>query len=188
MIQTVSVFNPDATPFSPTLLIPNPDHERTDALLEFAQDTGLWRLPGYEQEPEIEEYEEMIGAFAEEYFGPDTASEVVRIEDVEDITPPSDTIDEIFNDNIDYDNNIIPYDMPPDEVPPLNWSDIVTDFQDYALDIRVEEGRMEEHMTDDYAISIWSFYVQDCWNQEMHSEVNALAGENELRGILPSTI
>lgn len=197
MIQTVGMFNPDAASFAPSLHhVANPDHERTDAMLEYAQQTGLWGLPGAEDEPEIEEYEEMLEAFDQEYYGPTTNGE----QDFENTIPDPDAInmDEMFelidqanetssdqlpviNDN----NSMI--DTNQDEEP-LNWSDITEDFQYYALDVRQEEGRMEEVMTDDYAISIWSSYVQDCWDEEMHSELNALAGQNELRGILPSTL
>lgn len=205
MIQTVSVFNADATPFAPEV-VANPDHERSDALLEFAQDTGLWGLPGAETEPHPEEYQEMHDAFlalTQLRIPPDFGQEeeydrLSVFSEEEDEAPHPDAVDlnEMFNlmeeANVNHNandaNDAIDNNDTSDEVPPLNWGEITTDFQDYAIDVMVEEGRMEDVMTDEYAISIWASYMADCWDPRMHSELNALAGQNELRGILPSTM
>ena len=160
-----------------TNFLANPDHERTDAILEFAQETGLWGLPGAEREPDFEEYDEMIEAFEEEN---------------NENRPHPDAIDldEMFNlmEQRQQQQQQQGEQQEPHEECHLNWQEITTDFQDYAIDVMVEEGRMGEEMTDEYALSIWQSYIEDCWENHVHSELNALAGQNELRGILPSTM
>ena len=215
MIQTVSAFNADPTLDAPTLLTPNFDHERTDAILEFAQETGFWGLPGAEREPEPEEYQEMVNVFyalnpqyqpdyqegeETDEEGLDEEDDTDDEEDYDDVTPHPDAVD--YDQMFGFMEQQNQLNNTSDDVPalfehqeevhqepqPLRWEYIIADMQDYALDVLAEEGRLEDVMTDEYALSIWSSYVEDCWDQSRHSELNALAGQNELRGILPSTM
>ena len=219
MMQTASTtFDPLATPFT-SQYHPNDDHERTDAILEFAQETGLWGLPGAEREPEPEEYQEMIDVFyalnpqhqtydqedvfseeEEEETDEEDEEETDEEEHYDDVTPHPDAVDydqmfefmeqqNLLNNTSDDVPDLIQQQEQPEPDPvPLRWEDITADMQDYALDVMAEEGRLEDEITDEYALSIWSSYVEDCWHQSRHSELNALAGQNELRGILPSTM
>jgi hypothetical protein len=121
-------------------------------------------------------------------------------EHYDDITPHPDAVDydqmfefmeqqNLLNNTSDDVPHIIQQEEQPQPEPvPLRWEDITADMQDYALDVMAEEGRLEDEITDEYALSIWASYVEDCWDQSRHSELNALAGQNELRGILPSTM
>ena len=218
MFQTATTaINPLATPFTPQYF-PNDDHERTDAILEFAQETGLWGLPGGEREPDNVEYQEMVDVFYalnpqhhpydhEDVFSEEEEEtdeeetdeeETDNDEDYDDVTPHHDAVDydQMFefmeqqnllnNTSADVPELIQQQEEP--EPQPLRWEDVTADMQDYALDVMAEEGRLEDEMTDEYALSIWASYVEDCWDQSRHSELNALAGQNELRGILPSTM
>lgn len=56
----VTAFDYNGQPFD---YIENPDHARTDRILEFAQETGLFGMPGAEQEYQDEDYERMLRAF-----------------------------------------------------------------------------------------------------------------------------
>lgn len=74
-----------------------------------------------------------------------------------------------------------------EEEEPLRWSEILSDIQNFARQLLEEEGRCASDITDQYALYIWSKYVETVWDESLHSELNVLAGQHRLQGILPST-
>ena len=196
----------------------NPDHARTDRILEFAQETGLFGMPGAEREYDDEEYQEMVEEFDLEEGDPNrdaidldemvgdvfedeerTAEEIIAA-DAEEF------FDEVANGTIANDRNTIvndhsnindeaninvsrfenDYEPENGSVDDLTWTDLTTDFQDFCLEVRAEEGRADEPLNDAEAYELWDLYIRDCWQECTHSAINRMAGENNLYGVLPS--
>lgn len=192
----------------------NPDHARTDRILEFAQETGLFGMPGAEREYYDEEYQEMVQCFDLEEGDPNrdaidldemigdvfedgqgqelTAEEIIAadaeefFEQVDNDTIVNDlsNINELSNINVSrFEND---YEPQNDSVDDLTWNDLTTDFQDFCLEVRAEEGRADQPLNDAEAYELWDLYIRDCWQQCTHSSINRMAGENNLYGVLPS--
>ena len=191
----------------PTNYTENPDHARTDRILEFAEETGLFGMPGAEQEYQDEDYERMLRAFdlvegdpnrdaidLEEMIGgafeedqERTAEEIVAADAEEFFEEAANGT--IVNDHSNINVSHFENDYEPENgsVDDLTWNDLTTDFQDFCMEVRAEEGRADQPLEDAEAYELWDLYIRDSWQECTHSAINRMAGENNLFGIIPSS-
>ena len=189
----------------PQVIEPNADHEFADAFAEYAQENGLWGLPGSEHVPSEEE----ISAMQEEF------TEVWR-----SMHSPTDEEDESIE-NVESDNDDIPHDCSAcgiqsgenitmfecaydqqlyctgcmdaynngdDEVyfdSPSTWLEIATHFQEYLEDLDLGLDLDSPTIDQDY-LNIWNSYLHACWHPLSFDYIQALGENNNWFGVRPN--